>query len=161
MARDDGGPDFIGVGAQKCGTTWIGYVLGQHPGIHFQRKEVNFFVRHYHRGFRWYHRWFADRHGRVAGEITPNYLYSPRPDAAHRQFYPNWYPREWITFWRRQPCARSEIQKHYPRAKVFAIFRNPIERAWSHYWMWRNRKERIGKTRHVRPFRQMFEDDGR
>lgn len=156
-----GGPDFIGIGAQKCGTTWIGYVLEQHPEVLFERKEVNFFVRHFHRGYGWYHRWFAGREGRKAGEITPNYLYSPRPDAARKQFYPKWSPRELLTFWRRRPSACEEIHAGYPDVKLFAIFRNPVERAWSQYWMWRNRKERIGKGRRVVPFRRMFDDDGR
>ncbi|MCB9881986.1 MAG: sulfotransferase [Planctomycetes bacterium] len=155
------GPDFIGIGAQKCGTSWIGYVLSQHPGVHFQRKEVNFFVRHFHKGYGWYHKWFEGRGDKVAGEITPNYLYSPRPDAAHRQFYPNYFPRDAFTFWRKKPSALAEIAKHYQDVKLIAIFRNPIERAWSHYWMWRNRKERIGKSKQVRSFRRMFDDDGR
>ncbi|MCU0727151.1 MAG: sulfotransferase domain-containing protein [Planctomycetes bacterium] len=160
--RIDGGPDFIGVGAQKCGTSWIGHVLRQHPGILFSRKEVNFFVRHFHRGYGWYHRWFADRGSRKAGEITPNYLYSPRPDRARLQFYPRWSPRDLLLFWRRHPSARDEIHDRYgPGVRVFAIFRNPVDRAWSHYWFWRNRKERIGKASRVRPFRTMFEDDGR
>ncbi len=162
MPARTGGPDFIGVGAQKCGTSWIGYVLSQHPQVHFQRKEVNFFVRHFHRGYGWYHRWFTGRGERKAGEITPNYLYSPRPDASHRQFYPGWSPRDALLFWRRHPSARDEIFDSYgPGVRLFAIFRNPVDRAWSHYWMWRNRKERIGKARQVVPFRKMFDDDGR
>jgi hypothetical protein len=161
MPVRSGGPDFIGVGAQKCGTSWIGYVLSQHPQVMLRRKEVNFFVRHFHKGYRWYHRWFEDRGEKKAGEITPNYLYSPRPDAARKQFYPNWSPRELVLFWRKKPSALAEIRESYPQVKLFAIFRNPIDRAWSHYWFWRNRKERIGKARQVRSFRRMFEDDGR
>jgi hypothetical protein len=161
MRTRSAGPDFIGVGAQKSGTSWIGYVLAQHPQIFCPRKGVNFFVRYFHRGYGWYQHWFDDRGGRKAGEISSNYLYSPRPDAAHKQFYPRWIPRERLFFWRRRPSARDEIHARYPDVKVFAIFRNPIERAWSHYWMWRNRKERIGKAKRVVPFHQMFRDDGR
>jgi hypothetical protein len=161
MSRGGEGPDFIGVGTQRSGTTWLAYVLEQHPQVLIRRKEVNFFVRHFHRGFDWYHEWFKDREGRKAGEITPNYIYSPRPDAARKRFYPRWFPQEEILFWRRRPSARDEIAAHYPQAKVFAIFRNPVERAWSHYWMWRERKERIGKGAKVVSFRTMFLDDGR
>lgn len=161
MPARPGGPDFIGIGAQKCGTSWVADILAQHPGVLIRKKEVNFFVRRFHRGYRWYHRWFADRGNRVAGEITPNYIYSPRPDSAHKRFYPKWRPQEQVLFWRRYPSALDEIRESYPGVKVFAIFRNPVDRAWSHYWYWRNRKERLGKHGHIRPFRRMFEDDGR
>ena len=158
---DRRGPDFIGIGAQKCGTSWIGWVLNQHPQVMIRRKEISYFVRHFHRGYAWYERWFDERGDRKAGEITVSYLYSPRPDAARKQFYPKWNPRQQLLFWRWAPSAREEIAAHYPDAALFAILRNPIDRAWSHYWFWRRRKERIGKGGRVVPFRRMFEDDGR
>lgn len=161
MTQADGGPDFIGIGAQKCGTSWLGWVLSQHPGVLLEKKEIDFFVRNFHRGWRWYDAWFAGRGERKAGEITPNYIYSPREDAARKQYYPAWRPRDAILFWRRRPSALAEIREHCPDVRLFAIFRNPVDRAWSHYWYWRNRKERLGKKGSVRTFRQMFADDGR
>jgi hypothetical protein len=47
----------------------------------------------------------------------------------------------------------------YPGLRVFALFRNPVDRAWSHYAMWRERRERNDKR--VVPFERMFADDGR
>jgi hypothetical protein len=36
--------DFIGIGAPKCGTTWLFYGLGQHPRICLSEpKEINYF----------------------------------------------------------------------------------------------------------------------
>ncbi len=39
--------DFIGVGAAKCGTTWVASLLENHPQINFSStkttKELNFF----------------------------------------------------------------------------------------------------------------------
>jgi hypothetical protein len=154
------GPDFVGVGVQKSGTTWLGDVLGQHPQVLFaEQKEVSFFTRYFHRGYSWYHGIFAEKNGRLGGEISVNYMYSPREDSTHKEFYPKWNPRRKLQFWRRMPSARDELKAHYPGLKVFAMFRHPAERAWSHYWFWRNRKERLGK-RWV-PFEQMFKDDGR
>ena len=153
------GPDFIGVGVQKCATTWIADVLAQHPQIIIRRKEVNFFVRHFHRGHGWYRHWFENRGSHRAGEITPNYIISPRRNRASKQFYPTWFPRGEMQFWRRNVSARDEIANEYPNAKVFAIFRDPVSRAWSHYWMWRNRRECINKK--TVEFRKMFDDDGR
>ncbi|MBA2714750.1 MAG: sulfotransferase, partial [Rubrobacteraceae bacterium] len=38
-------PDFIGIGAQKAGTTWLARNLSPHPEIHMPRKEVHYFDR--------------------------------------------------------------------------------------------------------------------
>jgi len=154
------GPDFVGVGVAKCGTTWLGDVLSQHPQVFFAaEKEVNFFTRYFHRGYRWNHDVFRETNGRIAGENSVNYMYSPRPDSARKEFYPRWNPRRALLFWRRMPSARDELKAHYPGLRVFAMFRNPIDRAWSAYWYWRNRKVRIGKV--FVPFEKMFADDGR
>jgi hypothetical protein len=153
------GPDFVGVGVQKSGTTWVADVLAQHPGVLLRRKEISFFVRYFHRGWDWYEGFFADKQGRMAGELSVNHLYSPRPDMTHREFYPSWNPRRRLYFWRRYPSARDELAARYPDLRVFAVFRDPAQRAWSHYSMWRARRERNGKR--VVPFERMFADDGR
>jgi len=154
------GPDFVGIGVQKSGTTWLGEMLAQHPEILFvPQKEVSFFTRYYHRGYPWYERHFRDKGDRCAGEISVNYAYSPRPAMTFKEFYPKWNPRRKLFFWRRYPSARDELSLRYPSVKIFAIFRNPADRAWSHYWFWRNRKERIGKR--TVPFERMFAADGR
>jgi len=153
------GPDFVGVGVQKSGTTWLADVLGQHPGVLLRRKEISFIVRHYHRGWGWYESFFADKQGRRAGELSVNHWNSPRADMARREFYPGWNPRRRLYFWRRYPSARDELAARYPGLRVFAVFRNPVDRAWSHYSMWRQRRERTGKR--VVPFERMFADDGR
>jgi hypothetical protein len=84
------GPDFVGVGVQKSGTTWLADVLGQHPGVLLRRKEISFFVRHFHRGWGWYEAFFEGKEGRLAGELSVNHLYSPRAETARREFYPSW-----------------------------------------------------------------------
>lgn len=153
------GPDFVGVGVQKSGTTWVGDVLAQHPEVMIRKKEISFFIHHFHRGYDWYHEWFRDKGNRIAGEISVNYIYSPRPDSTRKEFYPSWNPRRSLQFWRRQPSARDELRDRYPGLKIFAVFRNPVDRAWSHYWWWRNRRERNGKT--SVSFERMFADNGR
>jgi hypothetical protein len=153
------GPDFVGVGVQKSATTWLADVLAQHPQVLIREKEIGYFVRHFHKGWDWYERWFEDRQGRAAGKFSVNYMYTPRPDSRHREFYPRWNPRQTIRFWERYPSARDELAARYPDLRVFAMFRNPIDRAWSHYWYWRGRRERNGKR--VIPFERMFADDGR
>lgn len=153
------GPDFVGVGVQKSGTTWAGEILAQHPKVLIQKKEISFFIHHFHRGYDWYEKWFQGRGDGVAGEFSVNYIYSPRPESARKEFYPNWNPRRKLLFWRNNPSVRDELKKHYPKVKILAFFRNPVQRAWSHYWFWRNRRERNHKR--IVSFQQMFEEDGR
>jgi hypothetical protein len=38
-------PDFIGIGAQKAGTTWLHRNIVDHPQIWIPRKEVHYFDR--------------------------------------------------------------------------------------------------------------------
>ena len=76
--------DFIGVGAQKTGTTSLYGLLALHPQIElFRRKELHYFRRDKHFGsdhrplagnYDELHRHFYfDR--QITGEITPIYLY--------------------------------------------------------------------------------------
>jgi len=154
------GPNFVGVGVQKAGTTWVAWILEQHPQIHFAKeKELSFFTRRFHKGWKWYETHFCDKGDRIAGEFSVNYIYSPRPEPTRKQFYPNFNPRPALLFWRKAPSARLELFRRYRGLQVFAMFRDPAERAWSHYWYWRRRRERMGKP--IVPFEKMFADDGR
>ena len=151
------GPDFVGVGVQKSGSTWFADILAQHPAILIPKKEIHFFNRYFYKGYHWYHNLFRNKKGRLAGDFTPNYFISPSSDPMHKEFYPHWNLRRILLyhrrkapqpntgykafcdyrklrrillFWFQQPSARDELKTHYPRIRVFAIFRNPVDRAW-------------------------------
>lgn len=102
-------PDFIGIGAQRTGTTRLYELLKQHPEIcmAMYRKEVHYFDRYYHKGERWYRSLFDHCKGKNAGEITPAYIYDEK-------------------------CA-ERIHKLLPDVKLIAILRNPINRAYSQF----------------------------
>ena len=76
-------PNFIGIGAPRCGSTWLHDLLQSHPEVYMpeRRKEVYFFNTHYERGPEWYEGFFpADSEAgswRAVGEITPVYMYDP------------------------------------------------------------------------------------
>ena len=82
-------PDFLVIGAQKAGTTSLGWFLRLHPDIFWvPRAEMHYFDRDYDRGLKWYRSWFERRSvmeaherrtGRLAraGEKTPAYLVLP------------------------------------------------------------------------------------
>ncbi len=110
-------PDFIGVGAMRCGTTWIADKLRSHPEIFIppHYKELQFFDRFYENGFEWYLENFSSKgQDQIAGEFTPNYL--------------------------RHSKALELIHQHLPDVKLIISLRNPIDRAFSHYNFLKNRK---------------------
>ncbi len=107
-------PNFLGIGAQRSGTSWLTLQLKSHPKIYMSdRKEVHFFDRYYDRGLDWYQRFFPkDKQAakyRWIGEITPNYMYMPEVPAL--------------------------IHTHLPDCKFIAILRNPADRVYSQYNM--------------------------
>lgn len=117
--------DFIGIGAQKAGTTWLFSVLLEHPEICGPRdKELGYFhyakinpithtphitlCPHESSTFEDFCSFFdACPEDAVVGEFTPLYLASKE--------------------------SPSLIHTHLPHAKLVAVLRNPISRAYSHY----------------------------
>lgn len=100
---------FLGIGAQKAGTTWLYEMLRLHPDIAFPAgKEVHFWDQRHSRGVEWYKSLFrpTDSSSRKMGEITPAYATLPE----HRI---------------------RECREHYPDLRLIYLIRNPIERAWS------------------------------
>lgn len=99
---------FLGIGAQKAGTTWLYFNLVKHPGIFLTaEKELHFWDRHRQRGLDWYRAQFAAAPtGRKAGEITPAYgILAPE--------------------------VIAEVRREFPDVRLIYLMRNPIERAWS------------------------------
>ena len=74
-------PTFLGMGAQRSGTTTLHNLLQQHPDICMPLgvKEPHFFDRDFDRGLFHYERtYFGGHKGEPAiGEITPTYMYLP------------------------------------------------------------------------------------
>jgi hypothetical protein len=101
-------PDFLILGAQKAGTTALYAYLRWHPQITGPSfKEVSFFDRHYVRGERWYRAHLPIRRSGLVGEASPSYLF--------------------------HPLAPERVAGMLPRARLIALLRNPIDRAFSHY----------------------------
>ena len=97
------------IGAQKAGTTALYAYLRWHPGITGPSwKEVSFFDRHWWRGEAWYRGQFPLRAGgRLVGEASPSYLF--------------------------HPLAPERARSLVPGAKLIALVRNPVDRAYSQY----------------------------
>ena len=102
--------DFIGIGAQRCGTSWIYGCLYEHPEICAPMKEIHFFSRpRYEKGLPWYESHFKKcSPDQKIGEFSTSYLYTEG--------------------------TAKKIQDAYPDTKLIAVIRNPIDRAVSQYW---------------------------
>jgi hypothetical protein len=101
-------PDFLILGAQKAGTTALYAYLRWHPEITGPSfKEVSFFDRHYAKGERWYRAHMPVRRRSLVGEASPSYLF--------------------------HPLAPERVARMLPDARLIALLRNPVDRAFSHY----------------------------
>jgi len=109
-------PNFLIIGAMKSGTTALYYYLEQHPEIYMSPvKEPNFFSSQEQENaadavtnIGTYQHLFRGGSGKKAiGEASHSYLY--------------------------EPSAAAEIKRYVPEAKLIAILRNPIDRAYSHF----------------------------
>lgn len=102
-------PDFLILGAARCGTTALYRALASHPQVEpAWRKEVAYLDRGMARGIGWYRAHFPLKGvGRVTGEATPEYLFHPH--------------------------APQRARALMPRARLIALLREPVERAWSQH----------------------------
>lgn len=95
---------FIGIGAQKCASTWLYGVLQQRPEVNMSKvKEVDFFSYYFDRGYEWYERNFEhSANSDHRGEISPSYFI--HPNAAPRAATYNRNLKVFVTL--RDPVAR-------------------------------------------------------
>jgi len=102
-------PTFIGIGVQKCATSWLHEVLNGHPDIFTSDpKEIDFFTAHYDRGYEWYRRHFAAGEAcRARGETSPSYFYNPG--------------------------VPERIRAFDSALRLIVIFRDPVDRAFSNH----------------------------
>ncbi len=121
-------PNFFLAGCSKSGTSWLHRAFQEHPQIYLPKKhEIHFFDIHYSKGVEWYRQFFDDYAGEKAiGDTTTSYIW----DAS----------------------APARIAEYDPAAKIIFSFRNPIERAFSHYW----HEKKKGKIAFA--FREVFEN---
>jgi hypothetical protein len=107
-------PNFLIIGVQKGGTTSLYEYLAKHPGVvPALKKEVKFFDLNYDKGMDWYRSHFPfaykTRGGKITGESSPYMIF--------------------------HPLAPQRVATHLPYARLIALLRDPVDRAYSHYQM--------------------------
>lgn len=110
-------PNFLIIGAQKAGTSWLKAILNQHPDVFMPEGEIHYFDKSYNfqKGVAWYEQHFAKVENQKAiGEKTPDYLWANGKGVEEHL-----------------PDVHLNIYKLLPDAKLILILRNPVERAIS------------------------------
>lgn len=105
-------PSVIFVGPTKCGTTWIDTYLRTRPelALPVSCKETFFFDKVFERGTDWYAAQFGDQTG-MGVEVAPSLFHKPQ--------------------------AVENLARTLPHAKIVVVFRDPYDRAVSHYFHYR------------------------
>lgn len=106
-------PNFLCVGAPKCGTTTLYNILKEHPDIFLSEfKEPHFFDfnKNYNFGLQWYETEYFNKYSNetAIGDFTPTYL--PSKEAPKR--------------------ILESLGKN---VKLIFLLRNPVDRAYSQY----------------------------
>jgi hypothetical protein len=141
-------PDFMIIGTQHSGTTWLWNVLDQYPETSFPRKkEIHFFGSSelYHQGLQWY---FNQFDGLDSDKIIC--------DAATSNFYdrvPYWRnPGEHLEYDESLPTIPELVTRALPDVKIIVSLRDPVSRAISAYHHWIRRQSYWGGNRRVSPW---------
>lgn len=103
-------PDFIFVGPGRSASTWLYECLVDHPDVLMtDRKVVNYYDRKYHKGLEWFREAYPERDGEdVVGAVATSYISTPG--------------------------VVERIHDHVPDATLLFCLRNPMDRAYSHWW---------------------------
>jgi len=114
-------PDFLIIGAAKCGTTSLYAYLTQNPCIASAlKKEIYFFDQSFRRGLSWYRAHFPtilqkyytekkEKKALITGEATPCYIFHPH--------------------------VPKRVFENLPNIKIIVLLRNPVDMAYSFYNM--------------------------
>ncbi len=133
-------PTFIVVGERRCGTTTLHHLLQGHPDVWiYQKADNNYFIEDEVVGRKPFlgkadaEAWEAthsveDYHSLFRGATTQAAIGHKGPD---------------LFFWQE---SHQRIQRYAPDIQLILILRNPVKRAWSHYW------NEVGKGRETLSF---------
>lgn len=106
-------PDYIIIGSTRCGTTSMYNYISAHPGAQLAHgkgfREIHFFdyPQNWRKGAKWYRNQFPVH--KVTGETSPTYL--------------------------QHPLVPGRIENVCPDTKFIVMLRNPINRAYSDFWL--------------------------
>lgn len=110
-------PNFLIIGAQKSGSSWLSTNLRTHPEVFMPEEELHFFDKDYNysKGVDWYRGHFKEiGQAKAIGEKTPDYLWANGVGVEGHLSE-----------------VHLNIHQHLPDARLILILRNPVKRAVS------------------------------
>ena len=111
-------PDFLVIGAKRCGTTSLFYHLPEHPCISKSPHDnMGFFNDNFHLGVNWYKSFFPTI-------FTRNKIKSE---------FGNFLAFDVTTTYMEEESTANNVYQIKPNMKIIVILRNPVDRAYSQY----------------------------
>lgn len=103
-------PNFLFIGADRCGSKWLHNIFHQHPQCFVPTiADPYFFDKNYHKGLDWYYKLFrtAPPSAIAIGEFSHDYIHSD--------------------------LAAKRIAEHLSEIRLLATLRHPVDRTFSSY----------------------------
>jgi len=102
-------PNFLYIGAEKAGSSWIYEILREHPQVYVPpAKDIQFFDKNFDKGIEWYLSLFSSGAGQTAiGEVSHDYFLA-------------------------QETAEL-IRKYLSKVRLICCLREPIDRTMSSF----------------------------
>lgn len=121
-------PDFIIAGTMKSGTTWLHHALNDLPGIYLPEEEIHLFDC-----------WDPVVHPDMQHVSHEGLTLLDGSDTTWFDLQLSIQGKESLVGYDSTTLFHSNIDfqklsKDYPELKIVVIFRNPVDRAFSHYW---------------------------
>lgn len=108
MSNKDMKVDFLGIGTQRSGSTWVHAILHAHPEVCVSNPKETGFFHKTHEDMSVYSAYFTHcSPSQKKGEVHPGYMY--------------------------RKATLERIKEQCPDAQLIVVLRNPIERALSHF----------------------------
>ena len=131
-------PDFLVIGAKRCGTTSLFYHLPEHQCISKSPHDnMGFFNDNFHLGVNWYKSFFPTI-------FTRNKIKSE---------FENFLAFDVTTTYMEEESTANNVYQTKPNMKIIVILRNPVDRTYSQYHL--NLREKAEK----RSFEDVIEEN--
>ncbi|MDC0278559.1 sulfotransferase, partial [Akkermansiaceae bacterium] len=131
--NDQPKPEFIIIGAMKCGTSSLHRALEQHPRVFIPEGEMKYYsmddleqntVFFRHQENQWIAQNFAENHAASLTLYQQRYLNCPRDSIAGEDASSYLAITE----------VAKRLHENLPEVKLIVILRDPVARTYSHYW---------------------------
>lgn len=113
-----GPPDFVGLGAQKAGTTWWYKLIVKHPNVFVPNFDNNPYPSYFTKERHYFDNFFESPF--ETGHVDDYEKWFPRPEGMCTG---DWTPRYLVDIW-----TASLLAKSAPQVKLLVLLRDPIDR---------------------------------